>query len=161
LLILRKIDLEEFCSILQEAASWLRNSGQEMWNIEQLSTSHILKSYSLNEMYLAYTDGSSASAIVLQEEDVMFWPNERNNSLFIHKLSIRRKFAKTGLSEKMISWAKSQALDRQKKYLRLDCAADREKLCMFYEKQGFCKVNEKLVLGKYPTAFYELELSRI
>lgn len=84
--------------------------GQEMWNIDQLTTSYILKSYSLNEMYLAYIDGSSASAIVLQEEDKMFWPNERNNSLFIHKLSIRRKF-------------------------------------------------EKLVLGKYPTAFYELKLS--
>jgi len=102
-------DLEEFCSILQEAASWLRNSGREMWKLEQLTSNHILNTYSLGELYLAYIDGSSASAIVLQEEDAIFWPNEKNNSLFIHKLSIRRKFAKTGLSEEMISWAKSQA----------------------------------------------------
>jgi GNAT superfamily N-acetyltransferase len=151
-------ELEDFSSILQEAALWMRNEGQEMWRMEQLTTHHVLKTYSLDELYLAYIDGFSAAAIVLQEEDKMFWPKERKNSLYIHKLSIRRKYAKTGLSVAMISWAKSHAMGRHKKFLRLDCAADRGKLCKFYEKQGFRKVNEKLMFEQYLTAFYELEI---
>jgi len=151
-------ELKDFSSILQEAAVWMKNKGEEMWDIEQLSIHHLLQSYRLNEMYLGYIDVHSAGTIVLQEEDQIFWPEFKgvNNSLFIHKLSIRREFAKSGLSTEMISWAKSQAAERQKNYLRLDCAADRIKLCNFYEKEGFYKVDEKVMFGKYPTAFYEL-----
>jgi GNAT superfamily N-acetyltransferase len=151
-------ELDAFCSILREAAVWLNNQGQEMWRQEQLSADNLLKSYAYSEMYLGYVDGAPASAMVLQEEDRALWPEAGNDSLYIHKLSVRRKFAKSGLSSAMISWAKSQAAERRKKYLRLDCAADREKLCCFYEGQGFCKVDEKLLFGRYPTAFYELEV---
>lgn len=58
----------------------------------------------------------------------------------------------------MIKWAKSRARFLNKKYLRLDCAADRYKLCEYYELQGFIKVGEKVMFDKYPTAFYEFEI---
>jgi hypothetical protein len=55
----------------------------------------------------------------------------------------------------MIEWAKKEAKRRNKTFLRLDCAADRPKLCSFYEKHGFRKVGERLILQKFPTALFE------
>jgi len=150
--------VKEFCSILREAAMWLQSEGQEMWGIEQVSTENLLREYSVEEMFLGYLDGIPAATIVLQEVDDLFWSLvTKNESLFLHKLSVRRQFAKSGLAVDMIMWAKSEAKKRNKKYLRLDCAADRPKLCKFYEYQGFKNVREQ-VMGKYPTAFYELEI---
>ena len=138
---------------------WLQREGQEMWRIEQVSTERVLKEYSPEEMFLGYLDGIPAATMVLQEVDDLFWPFvTQSESLFLHKLSIRRKFAKSGVAGSMITWAKSEAKNRHKRYLRLDCAADRPKLCRFYESQGFTKVREQVMFGKYPTAFYELEV---
>jgi hypothetical protein len=60
----------------------------------------------------------------------------------------------------MIHWAIRRAKHLNKAFVRLDCAADRPKLCQFYESQGFKKVSEKVLFGKYPTAFYEFEISQ-
>jgi GNAT superfamily N-acetyltransferase len=151
--------LEQFSSILKEAALWLENDGKGMWNANQLTINNLLKNNTVEEMYIGYINNEEAAVMILQEEDSLFWPGENKyESLFLHKLAIRRKYAKKGLSEEMIEWAKSLAKNLNKKYLRLDCAADRPKLCKFYENQGFEKVREKVMFGKYPTAFYELRI---
>jgi len=151
-------ELDRFSSILREAAYWLKSEGKAMWGDDQVSPQGLLNHYAVREMYIGYVNGEAAAAVILQEEDRLFWPDAKTDSLFIHKLCVRRKYAKTGLSAKMIEWAKGQAKARGKTYIRLDCAADRPKLCAFYEDQGFRKVREQVMFGKYPTAFYETEV---
>ncbi len=153
-------ELEEFINILNEARTWLKNQGMEMWNENQVTAQNLLKNNSLDQMYIAYSNKESAAVMILQEEDTLWSDDEsRNDSLFLHKLAIRRRYAKSGLSQEMINWAKNRAKQLNKMYLKLDCAADRPKLCKFYESQGFKKVREKLVLGKYSTAFYEFHIT--
>ncbi|MCL6625784.1 MAG: GNAT family N-acetyltransferase [Alicyclobacillus shizuokensis] len=153
------MELEDFSAILKEAAAWLQTSGKEMWSAEQVSVDNLLRDYSLDQLFLGHVNDRPAATIILQETDELFWPDvPQGESVFIHKFSIRRVFAKTGLSQRMLYWAKQEAKRRQKKYVRLDCAADRRKLCQFYEDQGFRKVDERLV-HTYPTAFYEYEVS--
>lgn len=150
--------VDEFCSILKEVALWLESIDQKMWGVAQVAREHVLEEYSIDEMFLGYWHGIPAATMVLQEADDHFWPSaNQGDSLFLHKLSVKRSFAKQGLGTQMIRWAKNEAIRRQKRYLRLDCAADRPKLCSFYESFGFVKVREQL-MGKYPTAFYEMEL---
>ncbi len=152
-------ELEDFLSILREAALWLKQGGREMWSDSQLSAERLLKHHSLDDMYIGYCNGEAAAAMILQEEDAMLWPDlEQKDSLFVHKLAVRRKYAKQGVSEHMMNWAKAHAERAGKDWIRLDCAADRPKLCQFYEKQGFKRVRERVVLGKYPTAFYEFRI---
>jgi GNAT superfamily N-acetyltransferase len=161
-LIIKKIsenELEDFVSILREAALWLKNEGKEMWKDNQLSPETLLKSNSIEELFIGYIDNEAVTGMILQEEDRTFWPDARGDSLFLHKLAVRRKYAKKGFSIDMVNWAKSRAKSHKKKYLRLDCAADRPKLCRFYEMQGFRKVSEKVMFGIYPTAFYEVEIN--
>ncbi len=69
-------------------------------------------------------------------------------------------FAGKGFSHEMLSWAKMRAALQGRHFLRLDCASDRPKLCTLYERNGFVKVGERLVLDVYPAAFYEWEVQR-
>jgi GNAT superfamily N-acetyltransferase len=148
--------LDDFSSILTEAADWLYSIGKGMWTAQQVSARGLLSEYTPDEMFLGSFDGIPVATMILQEVDALFWPSvPRGESLFLHKLSVRRAFAGTGLAVAMIDWAKREVNCRSKKFLRLDCAADREKLCEFYESLGFHKVREELMFGKWPTAFYE------
>jgi GNAT superfamily N-acetyltransferase len=115
--------------------------------------------YSLNELFVAYVDHEAAGTIILQEEDPLFWSEVTDkDALYLHKLAIRREYAKKGLSREMLEWAQLRAQSLQKAYLRLDCAADRSKLCRFYESHGFKKLRVKLMFNKFPSAFYELKI---
>jgi Acetyltransferase (GNAT) family. len=156
----RSITNEEFgtfVAILREAAAWLRDQGREMWTEEQVAAKRLIREYAMREMFIGYTDGEeAAAAMILQEADPLVWleETERADSLYVHKLCVRRAFAATGCSSAMLQWAKEQAVLRGKTWLRLDCAADRPKLCTFYERNGFVLVREKSVHGN-PTVLYE------
>lgn len=151
--------MEEFSSILTEAAEWLRSKGEEMWTTEQVSAQSLFSEYAPDDMFLGYLDGVPAATMILQEDDDLFWPSTpKGESLFLHKLSVRRRFADSGLAVEMLNCAKLEAKRRGKNFLRLDCAADREKLCRFYESQGFAKVREQVMFGQWQTAFYEVEV---
>jgi hypothetical protein len=70
---------------------------------------------------------------------------------------VRRRFAGTGAVEQLIAWAREEAMLRGRRYLRLDCAGDRPKLCSIYEHMGFQQVDRRM-LGVFDVAFYELLL---
>lgn len=159
-LVIRSIQQDEIgivSSILEEAALWLKRTGREMWTKEQYSVEGLLSSYRTTNMYLAFIGDQAVATMILLEEDNSLWPNGEP-ALYLHKLAVNRQYAGAGLAEAMIGWAKKQACLRGKRYLRLDCAAERPRLCAFYEGQGFIKAREALVLNKYPTAFYEILL---
>jgi len=151
-------EVGDFVAVLKDAAIWLKNEGMEMWDPNQLSAVHLLKYNSIDQLFIGYMNHEAAAVMILQEEDPTFWPDAKGDSLFIHKLAVRRDYAKQGYSRAMIQWAKTRARSLNKKYVRLDCAADRPKLREFYELQGFQKVSERIMFGTYPTAFYEVEI---
>lgn len=65
-----------------------------MWGIEQVSKENVLREYSTEEMFMGYLEGLPAATTVLQEADDVFWPSvTKKESLFLHKLSVRRQFA--------------------------------------------------------------------
>ncbi|CEI83696.1 N-acetyltransferase [Oceanobacillus oncorhynchi subsp. incaldanensis] len=158
---IRNINMEEidqFASILKEAAEWLKRTNKEMWYTSELTKEALLEKYALNELFIGFLNGESAGTIIVQEQDHIFWPHEnKNDALYLHKIAIRRKYAKEGVSVNLIDWAKQQAKMQLKKYIRLDCAADRPNLCYFYECQGFQQVGQKTV-GEFFVALYEYQV---
>ena len=151
-------DLERFSSVLLEVAGWLEAKGQPMWTADELAPGALLERYDLREMRLGMFSGEPAAAMVVQENDEFFWPDApKGESLFVHKLAAARSLKGRGAATAMLDWAKVRASERARTYLRLDCAADRPKLCRFYEGYGFRRVERRMV-GPYDTAFYELPL---
>jgi GNAT superfamily N-acetyltransferase len=151
-------DLERFSRVLLEVAAWLEAKGEPMWTSDELAPAALLERYGWGEMRLGLLSGEPAAAMVVQEHDEFFWPDvPEGESLFVHKLAAARRLKGRGTAAAMLDRAKAEASEQEKAYLRLDCAADRPKLCLFYERYGFRGVGRRMV-GPYDTAFYELPL---
>ena len=95
--------------IMREAASWLIETGRPMWRLEDITEEKILAGITKKNIYVGWVDDESAAAMILQWNDPFFWPQAKDDSGFIHKLSVRRRFAGTDVSSQMIEWAKEEA----------------------------------------------------
>jgi hypothetical protein len=152
-------DTETVSSILQEAANWLISRGTPLWKADELSPDKIRADVSTGLFWLADVDGTSAACIRCQTEDRLFWPDvPPEESVFIHRLAVRRQFAGGAVSGALIDWAKARTAGLGKRYLRLDCVATAGKLRALYERAGFRKHSEKRV-GPYWVARYECEMT--
>lgn len=93
--------------------------------------------------------------MALIDYDPTFWPDLRKGeSLFIHKLAVKRCAAKKGVSKALIDYAKETAVKKGINTVRLDSHIYRLKVRAMYENEGFICVGEKMLLNKYATAFY-------
>lgn len=90
-------------------------------------------------------------------EDPYFGPEVlQGTSAFVHKLAVRRGWAKKGVStELLLSYARTQAQELGRAHLRLDCVADRQGLRNLYEGFGFA-LHSVVQIGSSSYARYEL-----
>ena len=153
------VTISIFADILKEAAEWLISKNMKNWEPSRFNVENILKDCDLNELYLCYYGDEAAGCFRMQTADEIFWPEApEGEALYIHKLAIRRKFAGKGVSGVIIDWVKEQAGLRKIKLVRLDCIANRVGLCRVYKEQGFTKVDEKQIFGKFPSARFEYKI---
>ncbi len=111
------------------------------------------------QFFIADVDGEAAGAVQFQLEDQLFWPDlTRDDSAFIHRLVVRRRYRGLGVSTALMQWAVSRARELGKRYLRLDCDANRPKLRTLYERFGF-QFHSFRQVGAYYVARYEYQLS--
>ncbi len=147
-------DIPIALDIMREAASWLVATGRPLWRLEDSPEERILRDRTSDNICVGWVGEESVAAMILQWRDPMFWPNAADDSAFIHKLSVRRRFAGTGAAREMVAWAMQEARQHGKQYLRLDCAGERPRLCAFYESLCFRQVDRRM-LGAFDVAFYQ------
>ncbi len=130
--------VDEAIKVIREVTKWLIDIEKPLWKLEDITKEKLLRDSKEEEFHVMKVDNDVAGAMILKWNDPFFWPNiKQGQSGFIHKLSVRRKYSGTGISEKMIEYAAEECRRRNVDFLRLDCAGDRKELCSFYEKIGF------------------------
>lgn len=146
-------DAKSISDILLEAAHWLEQTGRPLWEKDDLSVKVITREIDL--YFLAEVDQTAAGTLRFQTEDKFFWPDHpENDSVYLHRLAIRRSFAGGKLSHAMLAWAVERARSLGKKNLRLDCLASRPALRAIYENFGFIHHSDRQA-GPYFVARYE------
>jgi GNAT superfamily N-acetyltransferase len=154
-------DIDVVSDILREAAAWLEQSGMPLWRQDELQPNNIAADVHSGLFFLAKRDGEPAGTIKYQLEDQLFWPDvPQNDSAFIHRLAVRRRFAGGEISSALILWAISRTHALGRRYLRLDCEASRTRLRALYERIGFRFHSNKQV-GPYFVARYEYDVTEI
>jgi GNAT superfamily N-acetyltransferase len=124
-----------------------------MWTLDDITEEKIHQEAHL--FFIASLGDEAAGTFRFQTEDKLFWPElPDGESAFVHRLAIRRRFARQGLATAMLECAVARADSLGKKFLRLDCAADRPRLRKFYEDFGFVYHSDQQV-GPYLVARYE------
>ncbi len=93
-------------------------------------------------------------------EDRYFWPElAPGTSAFVHKLAVRRAWAKKGVSTELLSFARARARALGLPYLRLDCVADRPGLRNLYGHFGFA-LHSIIQKGAVSFARYEMQTTQ-
>lgn len=129
-----------------------------MWRDGELTDESIRADIAGGLFYIAESDLEAAGTIKFQLQDALFWPDvPQDESAFVHRLAVRRKFAGCGISGAMLQWAVDRARSLGRRYLRLDCEAARPRLRAVYERFGFRHHSDRRV-GPYFVALYEFLL---
>lgn len=151
-------DLSTVSGILSEAASWLEQQNMTLWGEAEVSPKVVCQDIKAGLVYIAFHEGSAVGVVKFQTEDPLFWSDiPHEDSAFIHRLAVRRSVAGGSVSTALMQWAVEQSQKLGKRYLRLDCAADRSRLRLVYEKFGFQHHSDRQV-GPYFVARYEYEV---
>jgi GNAT superfamily N-acetyltransferase len=154
-------DIDAVIEILSEAARWLEERGMPMWRQDELLPSHIVADVDEGQFFLAECDGVPAGTIRFQLEDKLFWPDvPQDDSAFIHRLAVRRRFGGGEVSSALLLWAIAHTHTLGLRYLRLDCEASRTRLRAVYERLGFGFHSNQQV-GPYFVARYEYDVTEI
>ena len=154
-------DVEIVADIIREGSQWLEENDVGMWRDDELSWERIADDVRAGLYFLAECDGNPAGTLRLQLEDKVFWPDiAQQDSAFIHRLAVRRRFAGGEVSSALLLWsiARTQSLGRR--YLRLHCEASRRRLREIYERLGFRFPSTKQI-GPYFVARYEFDVTEI
>jgi ribosomal protein S18 acetylase RimI-like enzyme len=149
--------LNDVLAILEEATAWLHGRGivgqwpatfQRQWVADQIKR---------GEVYLALRDLQAIGTLRLQWSDRATWGNVPNDAGYVHGLAIRRAVAGQGVGVQMLRWAERAAAAAGRRYLRLDCWAENQELCRYYERAGFTSRGQIDVRG-WKCALFELEI---
>jgi GNAT superfamily N-acetyltransferase len=145
--------------MLVEAARWVDALGVVMWDQGELVRDQIQDGVMAGQFFLADVDSVPAGVVRFQLEDRLFWPDlAADDSAFIHRLVVRRRFKGQGVSTALLQWAVDHARDSGRRYLRLDCDASRAKLRAVYEDFGF-RLHSFRQVTSYYVARYEYAIT--
>ena len=148
-------------AMLNEAAAWVDALGAVMWDEGELDHAQIVSEVEAGMYAIADVDGEAAGAVRYQLEDRLFWPDlEGDDSAFVHRLVVRRKFKGQGVSTALLRWAVAETRASGRTYLRLDCDADRAKLRRLYEDFGF-RFHSFRQVTSYHVARYALDVTTV
>ncbi len=125
-------------SVLIEAAIWMAECGEPIWSMGELGVEAIGVGVSAGRFVLASVDGEVVGTALLTLEDPQCWPDaEPGTAVYVHRLAIRRSWARRGIPGLILAWCAQRAETLGCSFLRLDCDAKRPKLRRLYEDLGF------------------------
>ena len=152
-------DTRALVDILTEALHWVeRLDGTIMWVEGELEEGLVRAEAEAGMFVVAEAEGRIIGAVRFQLEDQLFWPDiDGSDSAFVHRLAVRRSHAGQGVSTALLQWAVDRARALGKRYLRLDCDADRPRLRALYEQFGF-RLHSHRQVGAYYVSRYELQI---
>jgi GNAT superfamily N-acetyltransferase len=144
-------------SVLTEAADWVASQGKRLWHPGHVSLEAVAADVEAGMYYIAWLDGEAAGVVKLQMEDRDFWPDAANGeAVYLHRLAVRRRYAGGEVSSALLHWIVARARELGRKYVRLDCAADRPALRRVYEVFGF-RFHDERNMGSFVVARYQFE----
>src|SRR5262245_61279294 len=142
-------DIDVVSDILREAPAWLEHRGMPLWRQDELQLNSISAEVRSGLFFLAESDGEPGGTIKYQLEDKLFWPDvPQDDSAFIHRLAVRRRFAGGEVSATLVLWGIAPTHKLGRHYLRLDCVVSRRRLQALYEDIGF-RFHSNRQIGTY------------
>jgi GNAT superfamily N-acetyltransferase len=140
-------DTDAIVEMRYELTHWLKSLGTDQWTSDLgIDRTEVIRRVdaSIREGSTWVTcDGNKlvGSIAIDQVSDPGLWtPEERRESLILHRMMVRRSHSGHGLGRRMIDWADRIALVQRRSWLRLDAWDTNEALHRYYLSLGFKRV---------------------
>lgn len=97
-------------AVLQDAARWLAEGGRPLWSGADIGDERVLQDTTAGLFHVARDGEQMVGVMKFELEDAYFWPEVLpGTSAFIHKLAVRRAWAKKGVSIELLTYARARA----------------------------------------------------
>ncbi|AKL75321.1 GNAT family N-acetyltransferase [Bacillus velezensis] len=140
----RKDDAKEVMDLLMQAAEWLRDKGSNQWSglLQGEDTHNMREAIAQGYVFLFRQNEELAGVVMLLPEasgwDRRLWGDEgHEESVYLHRLAINRRFAGAGLGRTIMTWAETGVSCPGKTKIRLDCVSENKALQSFYSGMGY------------------------
>ncbi|GGX96853.1 putative N-acetyltransferase YesJ [Litchfieldella qijiaojingensis] len=139
-------DIPSVFSLLSKTIRWLESRGLKQW--PRYSVEWVAGEIQSGAVYVADCEGTVVGMMRLFTSDPDVWPEGGQNAIYVHTLAVDHDMKGDSIGLRMLEWVEVQAREQGVKYLRLDCVAENEKLCRYYEDAGFDAVDVVWAWGR-------------
>lgn len=134
-------DLPRLLKFRTDTSVWLGALGIDQW-AKPFPPEHILASIRAGEVFLikeTVTSDAAATVTLDQDADERLWTTEERDqpARYVHKLTVDRRYAGSGLGTRILNWAGDRAARAGAEWLRLDAWTTNPQLHAYYENCGF------------------------
>lgn len=150
-------DHEPIDRLLSEAAAWLAREGIDYWRQyrDPEQRARVIEAgITDGEFFLAIEEGEVVGMFRLLESDERW--DDADDAAYLHTITTSRDRRGQGVGAEILDQIETLCLEDGVERLRLDCGADVDGLCTYYENQGFERVGQTVVDG-FDLALYERE----
>ncbi|MCX4417840.1 GNAT family N-acetyltransferase [[Kitasatospora] papulosa] len=135
-------DAEALMNLRIEAEQWLANAGIDQWRNPETRGPALEKwktDIAAGRTWVVEEQGLAVATVTLASADRDFWNASDcpDNALYVAKLITARSVSGRNLGGQLLDWVGSQARQRGKSWVRLDCWRTNTKLQEFYLAEGF------------------------
>lgn len=137
----RSEEIDELQALFAATIAWQQQRGVPTFS--SFPASFFAQEINKGAVFVAWRAGQFVGTVSLYESDDFIWDNDPAPALYIHRLASLRMAEGRGAGAALIAWSRQRAARMGKQWLRVDCWADNDELCRFYEGQGFSPVRVK------------------
>ena len=165
---IERAELDDSVVIVQffnDAVLWLASIGMVgQWGMGQLSTdpdqfpAGWKQKIEAGEQYIATLRGRPIGALWVYFTPPPEWSEAADEAGYISVLMVRRDVSGQGIGRALLDWAGLWAARHGRRYLRLACWTDNERLCRYYEEGGFRSCGEHDYSDKWRGRLFQKEI---
>ena len=153
----RPCEADVFLSILEEAERWLDSRGIGQWapGAHRPFERELAGYVAAGEVYFVDGRAGPVACCLIRFAPSPFWADGSEDYGYLSKLTIRDAVRGHDMGRALLAWAEGRVSDSGRLGVRLDCWAENERLCRYYEASGYRHVGACGGYGGYALALYE------
>jgi ribosomal protein S18 acetylase RimI-like enzyme len=151
-------DLQAALALFENVRAWMIGRDTNTWRPVALWRDLIAQKIAHQALYLARLDGQVVGTLALGWAAEELWDDAPGQAGYLAHFATSRALSGGGIGAQMLRWAEAEARQAGKTFLRLDCWAENQVLCAYYERAGFER-RSTVTLGGFPIALYEKRVS--
>ena len=132
-------DEDVVLDILRSASTAGRGNRASTWGRD---FPDVIRDLPAGLVHLARLDGRPVATFVLRWSDERVWGPDDGQAGYLHRLATHPEVAGRGIGAQLIAAAGDLTRECGRRWLRLDCDRDNQRLRAYYEAQGFAHAGD-------------------